>query len=237
MSKIVRTVKGAVWAAGILWFAAAAAAQYDPPAGYYDTATGNGATLKAQLNAIIDGHTAISYSNRAAPLKVLDQDPANSNNVLEVYTGTSVAKTEFPAGSANTEHLWAQSYGIDGTEPAYGDLFNLRPCDPRRTTCGATSSMTTAAYPPSTPPCATLIWTPGRSATSKKATSPGRCSTWTLRDEGDSTDGFPRDLVLTDDTADYQQQQLHGQALHAGRLELPRPGQHRGAGPQSQNLH
>jgi hypothetical protein len=59
----------------------------------------------------------------------LDQGPNNSNNLLLVYTGTSVAKSQFPQGSANTEHLWAQAYGIDGHEPMYGDLFNLRPCD------------------------------------------------------------------------------------------------------------
>ena len=29
----------------------------------------------------------------------------------------------------NREHLWCNAYGIDSSGPAYGDLFNLRPCN------------------------------------------------------------------------------------------------------------
>lgn len=103
--------------------------QYDPPPGYYSTATGTGSALKSQLAAVINPHTQIGYSNRVAPLDRLDQDPNNANNLLLVYTGASVAKSQFPTGSANTEHLWCNTYGIDSTEPRYSDLFNLRPCD------------------------------------------------------------------------------------------------------------
>jgi endonuclease I len=115
-----------------LRLAGPASAQYEPPPGYYNSAAGlTGAPLKAALNDIIDGHTTITYPNREARLEILDQDPGNSANVIEVYSGYSVPKTDFLPGvtPANTEHLWPNAYGIDDDPPADGDLFNLRPCD------------------------------------------------------------------------------------------------------------
>jgi len=101
----------------------------DPPPNYYATATGLGTDLKQQLNAIIRNHTVISYSNRVVPLQTLHQDPANTNNLILVYSGYSVPKTEFPGGLADTEHLWPRSYGIDTSGPDNADLFNMRPCN------------------------------------------------------------------------------------------------------------
>ncbi|HYO08383.1 MAG TPA: endonuclease [Tepidisphaeraceae bacterium] len=104
------------------------------PGNYYSTATGTGSILKANLNALIDGHTLRDYEtnsvNGAVPaLEYLDQDPNNTANVLLVYSGVSVSKDQFPSGSANREHCWPKSYGFPTNNPAYSDLFNLRPCD------------------------------------------------------------------------------------------------------------
>src|SRR5262245_47218425 len=45
-----------------------------------------------------------------AALKVLDEDPANTNNVLLVYSGASMAKTNYGDGGWEREHLWPNSY-------------------------------------------------------------------------------------------------------------------------------
>jgi endonuclease I len=118
-------------------FPSAARAQYQTPdaafaapATYYSPATGTGTVLKAQLNGIIDGHTIRNYSSTAVnALEFLDQDPNNAANLILVYSGYSVAKSQFPGGTVNREHLWPNSYGIDDANPANSDLFNLRPCD------------------------------------------------------------------------------------------------------------
>jgi len=179
-------------------------AQYDPPAGYYDSAVGlTGAPLKAALNAIIDGHNSISYSNRATRIEILDEDPVNSANVLEVYSGVSIAKTEFPAGAANTEHLWPNSYGIDDTNPAYGDLFNLRPCDvdvnSDRGNKYYDDGGTLPAHPEA-PLCRDDAdsWEARPIEKGDLARSMFYLDT---RYEGDGSDGFVRNLALTDDVA------------------------------------
>ncbi|MBC7785834.1 MAG: endonuclease [Burkholderiales bacterium] len=104
---------------------------YSIPAGYYSSATGTGATLKFSLNEIIDGHILRSYSGGAhdAAMRKLDEDPNNSNNVLLVYNGVSVAKSAVLNTTYNREHLWPNSYGLDDTNRAFSDLYNLRVCD------------------------------------------------------------------------------------------------------------
>lgn len=181
--------------------AGVARAQYDPPASYYDSATGTGTVLKAQLNAIIDQHTSIAYSNRESPLEDLDQDPANPSNVIEVYSGYSVPNSQFPvSGQVDTEHLWPNSYGIDDTNPAYGDLFNLRPCDSTVNGYRANKYFDNGGTLP---------------AHAEAPLCRGDADSWEVRDvekgdiaramfymdtryEGDPTDGFARNLTLTD---------------------------------------
>ena len=63
----------------------AVSAQYDPPAGYYDSATGTSATLKNQLHDIIDNHTERSYENAKSALQILDEDPNNTSNIILIY--------------------------------------------------------------------------------------------------------------------------------------------------------
>jgi endonuclease I len=113
----------------------------DPPLRYYESAQGkSGQALRQALHNIIKGHIVILYDSSVnvdtvEALKVLDEDPANTNNVILIYSGWSVAKTNYGVSGWNREHLWPNSYGFDidvtTTWPALRDLFNLRPCDSR----------------------------------------------------------------------------------------------------------
>lgn len=122
-------------------FRPALADAYDPPAGYYSTATGTGATLKAQLNSIIDGHTTRSYDQIRSDLQVTDDaTPANlSDRVIRlIYNDVNLNVATFagpPAGwdfgtTWNREHSWPQSRGIDTTSVPDGtDLHHMFPAD------------------------------------------------------------------------------------------------------------
>ena len=101
---------------------------------YYAAAAGkSGAGLKAALHTIITtGDTAISYDAVWNALKVTDQDPANTANVILLYSGVSRSKTlnGGAAGNWNREHVWPQSHGDFGTATGPGtDLHHLRPED------------------------------------------------------------------------------------------------------------
>src|SRR5262249_8217274 len=89
------------------------------------------------LHDIIKDHTVILYDSTVSldtveALEVLDEDPANTNNVLLVYSGWSVPKANYGSGW-NREHLWPNSYGFDidatTTSPPLSDLFNLLTSD------------------------------------------------------------------------------------------------------------
>jgi endonuclease I len=116
----------------------AAAAQYDPPATYYNSATGTGTTLKAQLNNIIDGHSTVSYDDLRSVLQITDADPNNPGHMILVYNRESLNVAAINPGSAipgwdfadtwNREHTWPQSRGLNGTgAPDGSDLHHLRP--------------------------------------------------------------------------------------------------------------
>jgi endonuclease I len=129
---------------GLLGFAlvmrTAVAGPYDPPASYYNTATGTGATLKQQLNDIIDGHTVRSYDDARSSLQVTDRDPASAGRMLTVYDRVSINVAAInPGGSIpgwdsgntwNREHTWPQSRGVDSSGADSSDLHMLRPSDP-----------------------------------------------------------------------------------------------------------
>ncbi|MEH7582477.1 endonuclease [Priestia megaterium] len=104
-----------------------------PVEDYYRTAAGKtGNTLKTELHNIIDHHTELSYSAVWEALKRTDEDPANVNNVILLYTGRSQAKSTNGGGvdDWNREHVWAKSHGDFGTAMGPGtDLHHLRPTD------------------------------------------------------------------------------------------------------------
>ncbi|MCX4474144.1 endonuclease [Micromonospora sp. NBC_01655] len=104
---------------------------YDPT--YYASAVGKtGAALRNSLHAIIKTQTKLSYDQVWEALKDTDQDPANANNVLLLYTGRSQSKTTNGGGvnDWNREHVWAKSHGDFGTATGPGtDVHHLRPED------------------------------------------------------------------------------------------------------------
>jgi endonuclease I len=110
---------------------------YDPPATYYNAATGAGATLKQQLNDIIDNHTVLSYDAARANLQISDSDPAHPGHMITVYDRTSLNVAAInPGGSIpgwdggdtwNREHTWPRSRGIGSSGPEDSDMFELRP--------------------------------------------------------------------------------------------------------------
>jgi endonuclease I len=133
-------------AAALFWVAVllgrlALADAYDPPAGYYSTATGSGATLKQQLNTIVKtGHTPISYDSARTALQITDADPNNPGHILLVYNRVSLnVSTINPGGpipgwngtSWDREHTWPVSRGLSTTAmPDGSDLHALRPSTP-----------------------------------------------------------------------------------------------------------
>ncbi|MFJ3406474.1 endonuclease I family protein [Promicromonospora sp. NPDC090134] len=112
---------------------AGAQAVADIPAGYYAGAEGlTGEALKSELNDIISDADAVSYSQVWDGLMATDEDPANPNNVILLYTGESRAKSlnGGDVGDWNREHVWAKSHGDFGTSTGPGtDLHHLRPAD------------------------------------------------------------------------------------------------------------
>ncbi|AXQ53320.1 MULTISPECIES: endonuclease I family protein [Streptomyces] len=111
--------------------AAASAAVLDDT--YYQDALGkSGEELKSALHTIISDQTKLSYSQVWEALKDTDEDPANSSNVVLLYTGRSQSKDSNGGGSGqwNREHVWAKSHGDFGTSTGPGtDIHHLRPED------------------------------------------------------------------------------------------------------------
>lgn len=100
---------------------------------YYQDALGKtGTALKSSLHTIISDQTRLSYSQVWDALKATDEDPANSSNVILLYTGRSQAKSGNggDTGDWNREHVWAKSHGDFGTATGPGtDIHHLRPED------------------------------------------------------------------------------------------------------------
>ena len=112
------------------------------PDGYYDNAGSiSGNELKAALHNIISNHTRYPYTSGSTDvwdlLKITDEDPNNSSNVILLYTGRSQVKTEnagenltYTGDRWNREHVWAKSHGFpDESDTAYTDIHHLRPAD------------------------------------------------------------------------------------------------------------
>ncbi|GAA0935663.1 hypothetical protein GCM10009554_22580 [Kribbella koreensis] len=103
------------------------------PGDYYAAASGKtGAALKSALHTIISSQTKLTYEQVWNALKDTDQDPANPNNVILLYSGRSQAKSTNGGGvnDWNREHVWAKSHGDFGTATGPGtDVHHLRPED------------------------------------------------------------------------------------------------------------
>ncbi|TDO92951.1 endonuclease [Enemella evansiae] len=103
------------------------------PTGYYAGTAGlTGEPLKQKLNQIISRQTVLSYDQVWDGIADTDEDPANPNNVILLYTGRSQAKSERggDVDDWNREHVWAKSHGDFGTANGPGtDLHHLRATD------------------------------------------------------------------------------------------------------------
>jgi serine protease len=105
---------------------------------YYVNAIGKtGVALRSALNeAAGRSHLRMSYSAVWEALKYTDEDPANTANVILIYTGRSQAKTRNASGNSsdqdawNREHVWPKSHGFpDEGQWAHTDIHHLRPAD------------------------------------------------------------------------------------------------------------
>jgi endonuclease I len=106
---------------------------------YYTTANAADASaLRAAITSDISvNHKQLTYSEVWTALTYTDEDPANSDNIILLYSGRSIAKADNGSGSAssnqdfwNREHSWAKSHGFPETSQlGYTDIHHLRPTD------------------------------------------------------------------------------------------------------------
>lgn len=102
---------------------------------YYASIAGlYGASLKDELHEIIDDGLANigTYTATTAKLMIVDEDPDNSNNVLEHYSRVSMPKANYSGYGQSSydwdkEHVWAKSRGDFANLKAGADIMNLRP--------------------------------------------------------------------------------------------------------------
>lgn len=115
-----------------------------PPAGYYDAATGSGYTLKTQLHDIINGHNQRSYGDVWDFISDYELDTyyENDGSILDIYsenpTGAdpyNYTKISDQCGNYsgenscyNREHSFPKSWFNDGN-PMFTDVHHLFPTD------------------------------------------------------------------------------------------------------------
>ncbi|MBK8284943.1 MAG: Ig-like domain-containing protein [Ahniella sp.] len=114
---------------------------------YYDTVdTSSCRALRSTLHGVIDDHAAVVYSDGDGSFtpgvpstydvyEIIndgDEDPANPNNILDIYRNESYPKHDSGAVNYNREHVWPNSQGfndvltLDGfPNPPYTDTHML----------------------------------------------------------------------------------------------------------------
>ena len=121
----------------LLFTLAAVAARgqsFEPPANYYSTATGTGATLKSQLRTITSDMSGVNYGDARYSAEYTDPNPNVSGRILLIYDRASVSRVWDEAATWNREHIWPVSrLGVsapnNSTTNISTDQFNLRPAD------------------------------------------------------------------------------------------------------------
>jgi endonuclease I len=146
------------WSVALLAPVLHAFGQSDPPLDYYGSAIGQtGAALKSSLPRHHRRSHCLALHSRSHRHMGCAQGPrrrpANAANVLLIYSGYTVLKSEQRTGSSgiwDREHLWPQSFGLialNANSRARTDVFNLRPCD-----VSVNSSRGNKYYDETTPP-------------------------------------------------------------------------------------
>lgn len=110
------------------------AAVAQPPAGYYNSASGlSGTALQAALHNIIDNHNVISYSGLWTAFQTTDDLP--NGKVWDMYSNCSWTFGADQCGNYNSEcdcynreHSWPKSWFND-QPPMNSDLFHIYPTD------------------------------------------------------------------------------------------------------------
>lgn len=101
--------------------------------GYYNGTSGlEGDSLKAVLHEIINDHIDLGYSQSKYILNYAQEDPSNTSNLIQFYTGKSLSKESWGTGGNqhNREHIWAKSHGdFSDKRPMDGDAHNLHAAD------------------------------------------------------------------------------------------------------------
>ena len=179
-------------------------APHDPATYYAGTEGLSGQALATKLNTIIDGHTQLSYGGVYDALPFTDEDPANSDNLIVFYSGTSLDKdSRCGAGSCaglwNREHSWPQSHGGIGTSGPGADLFHMRPefADTNSSRGNKDFDNGGTADVPSCAPClSTSISFEPRAAV--KGDLARGLFYMAVRYNGDADDGFGLDLAMAE---------------------------------------
>ncbi len=113
-------------------------ATFDDATYYADVMAASRADLATALNLSISArHVPLTYGQVWSVLTFSDEDPDNTDNIIELYTGNSIAKLENGSGpnannqdSWNREHVWSKSHGFpDEAQLGYTDAHHLRPAD------------------------------------------------------------------------------------------------------------
>ena len=102
---------GVMFNVTLLSLLSATSAHAATPAGYYDAANNSSPlALRNTLHDIIDDHQRYPYTSSATDtwdiLESADEDPANPNNVIDIYKNASYAKEGGGNSFYNLEHTW-----------------------------------------------------------------------------------------------------------------------------------
>ncbi len=112
--------------------------QYDEAAYYSNAHAANSGNFRAELiKDISTNQKQLTYTEVWTALTYTDQDPANPDNIILLYSGRSIAKKDNGSGNNSTnqdfwnrEHVWAKSHGFpDSSQRGYTDIHHLRPAD------------------------------------------------------------------------------------------------------------
>ena len=100
-------------------------------------ASSDTSVIRQVLSETISGQRVLTYSEVWTALTETDEDPANPDNIILIYSGKSIPKSENGSGEYssqpdywNREHSWPKSHGFSSSSnEAYTDIQHLRPSD------------------------------------------------------------------------------------------------------------